>query len=240
MTEGVIVKNVIICCEVLKDELTLAMKKTGQNYPVIWVSSDYHQDPAKLKEKLQSEIDNIQDTDRILLGYGCCGNAIVGLKATTADLLICKVDDCIEILMRKPTQRFERKQATYFLSKGWLANTDKSILAERDYLVNRYGEKRAMKILKTMFSQYKYLLFIDSGVSDEESLHKLLDSSKQFAASVEMELQVEKSDVWFLQEFLIDQNNENFHIVSKGDSVPLRLVTDTSNSTEMSNIELKL
>ncbi len=90
------------------------MEKTGVSYPVIWISSDYHNNPEKLKVKLQSEIDQVQDADKILLGYGCCGNAIVDLKATTADLLFFKADDCIEILLTRPTLNLNGKKPHIF------------------------------------------------------------------------------------------------------------------------------
>lgn len=211
-------KTVIICCDVLKAEITSAMEKAGVNYPVIWISSEYHINPDQLRMKLQSEIDQLQDVERILLGYGCCGNAIIGLQATTADLLFFKADDCIEIMLTKPQEAFERPSATYFLSKGWLEGT-KSIIKEKEYLIKRYGEERAHKVMKAMLNHYRYLLFIDSGVADEESLNLMTETSRQFAASLDLQLQVEKSDCWILEEFLTNPHHEKFHMVTKGNTI---------------------
>jgi len=212
------VKNVIICCEVLKSELALAMEKTGVSYPVIWISSDYHMNPEKLRAKLQSEIDQVQDADRILLGYGCCGNAIIGLKATSADLLFFKAEDCIQIMLTRPNTKFERQKATYFLSKGWLEGT-KSILKEKEHMIQRYGEKRANRLLKSMLQNYRYLLFIDSGVVDEKTLDSMIETSRQFAAGADLELKIEKSDCWLLEQLLTNHENANLHLVARGNTV---------------------
>jgi hypothetical protein len=70
-----------------------------------------------------------------------------------------------------------------------------------------------------MLKNYRYLLFIDSGVADEQSLNAMVEASRQFAAGLELELQVEKSDVWILREFLINHSNDHFHMVKRGGTV---------------------
>jgi len=225
------VKIVIICCEVLKAELTMLMEKTGIYYPVIWISSDYHLNPEKLRLKLQSEIDQVRDADRILLCYGCCGNAIIGLKATTADLLFFKTEDCIEIMLTKPNTKFERQKATYFLSKGWLEGT-KSILKEKEYMIKRYGRERANKILKTMLNNYRYLLFIDSGVADEQAFNAMVETCGQFAAGMDLEFKVEKSDNWLLEQFLLNKPNDKFHLLPKGEVITSRIFNNGQENTQ--------
>jgi len=113
-------RRVLICCQVFENEINDLFSKIGISYPVVCISSEYHNDPKKLRVKLQEEIDNQHDADEILLGYGCCGNAVIGLRATTADLIIPEVEDCIAILLSKPEQKHQRQKGVYYLSKGWI------------------------------------------------------------------------------------------------------------------------
>jgi hypothetical protein len=196
----------------------LALERTGVSYPVIWVSADYHTYPDQLKAKLQDEIDNLRGYERVLLVYGCCGNAVKGLKATTAEIVLPKVDDCIELLLRKPAERFERKKRTYFLTKGWLEST-RGIMSEHRYMVKRYGESRALKIHKQMLKEYKYLMFIDTGVSDKEDMCNLLKSSGEIASLVDLELIVDQGNLWLLEKLVKTTIDENFLVIPKGETV---------------------
>ncbi|MGI6449161.1 MAG: DUF1638 domain-containing protein [Desulfitobacteriia bacterium] len=214
-------KNIILCCEILKNELNKALRQAGLSIPVIYISSDYHINPAKLRAKLQSTIDSLTGYDRILMGYGCCGQALVGLKATTAALVIPKVDDCIEIILSKTGEKFERRKATYFLSKGWLEST-RGIFYEHDQMVKKYGEARAKRLLHAMLHQYKYLMFIDTGVSEEpeeQDLKNLLATSEKFASMAGLELICEKGEIWLLEKLVREIVDEKFLVVSKGQAV---------------------
>jgi len=46
-------KEMIIACETLKDELLTAMERTGSQLPIIWIDSLYHMEPGMLRKKLQ-------------------------------------------------------------------------------------------------------------------------------------------------------------------------------------------
>ena len=121
-------RRVLICCEVFENEINDLFSKLGISYPIICISSEYHNDPKKLRVKLQEEIDNQHAADEILLGYGSCGNAVIGLRATTADLIIPEMEDCIAILLSKSGQKHERQKGVYYLSKGWI-DSPKDFLA---------------------------------------------------------------------------------------------------------------
>ncbi len=79
-------KNLIIVCENLKDEVTLLCKKITENYniksmpQIIYMDSKYHNKPEKLNLKLQEIIDENKEYETITLLYGQCGNAVLGLK----------------------------------------------------------------------------------------------------------------------------------------------------------------
>ncbi|HHV65586.1 MAG TPA: DUF1638 domain-containing protein [Peptococcaceae bacterium] len=213
-------KKAIICCEVLKDELSKILKEKGLSYPVVWVPSEYHNNPEQLRTKLQLEIDSLNGYEAILLGYGCCGNATAGLIASTAQLIIPRTEDCIEILLSAGDKKFVRRSRTYFLSKGWL-KSPKGITAELDRLQRRYGEQRAKRIIKAMLKEYRFLLYIDSAVSGEEELKELLKRSEEFAVAAGLEFIVEEGNCSLLKKLVCGSESRDFVIVPKGGKVDL-------------------
>lgn len=210
-------RYVVIACQTLADELNLAMQETGCQYPVIWVDSEYHLDPDKLRAKLQEEIDALENTDSILFAYGCCGNGLVGLKASTANLVIPRTDDCISMVLSKPGEKFERQKRTYFLTKGWMEGS-KSILTEYNHALDRYGEKRAKRLFELMFKHYTHLMLIDTGAYD---LDTYADKAGELAKKMNLELVPAKGGVWFLRKLLTGPYDQDFCMVEKGGTVEM-------------------
>jgi len=227
-------KPVVICCEILKGELSALLEKTKTPCPVVWISAEYHSNPGNLRNKLQLEIDLLTDADRIFLGFGCCGNAVAGLKATTADLIIPRADDCIEIMLSSTEQSdalpsgaslcVERPKNTYFLSKGWLESA-KGLLAEYDRMIKRYGPDRARRLFNKMLYEYRFLMFLNTGVAKAE-LEVLLEKSRQLASVADLELIVQKAACGLLEKMVKHLNGAEeelretgFLIVKKGETV---------------------
>ncbi|GBF32598.1 hypothetical protein DCCM_0794 [Desulfocucumis palustris] len=205
----------IIACRTLEDELNLAMRETGCGCPVIWVESDYHLDPNLLRSKLQLEIDNLKDIESVLFAYGCCGNGLVGLKATTAGLIIPRTEDCISMVLGRPGEKFERQKQVYFLTRGWMEGS-KSILAEYSHAMERYGEKRTKRIFELMLKHYRYFMLIDTGAY---KLEDCFDKAEELAKNTDLELIMAKGDIWFLKKLLTGPYNDDFCLIPKGGTV---------------------
>jgi len=208
-------RNVIIACQTLYDELNLAVNETHCEYPVVWVSSEYHSDPNRLRSKLQQEIDAQNGFDNILFAYGFCGNAVIGLKASTANLIFPKTDDCISMLLSKPEEKYERMKETYFLTKGWIENS-KSLLNEYLNAVNRYGEKRTKRIFQIMLKHYNKLMLIDTGAYN---VADYWDKAKKIAGIADLELFTGKGNLWLLKKLLTGPYDDDFIIIDKGQTV---------------------
>jgi len=210
-------EKIVIACETLKDELTAAVNSTGCQLPIIWIDSKYHMEPDGLRKKLQEEIDSITTAENILLAFGCCGNALIGVKANTANLIIPKTDDCISMVLQKLGEKFARPEKTYFLTKGWIESS-RSLAAEYQRAVERYGEQRAEKIFKFMLNSYKYLMLIDTQSYD---VKKYKSEAEKLARITNMELVVERGGIWFLEKLLTGPYDDNFCIIPKGQEVKI-------------------
>jgi hypothetical protein len=129
-----------------------------------------HVNPEKLNRILQESIDlSAPSADIILLGYGLCSMAAVGLVSKSCTLIIPKVDDCGAIFLGSATE-YNRQilsvPGTIYMSKGWLeAGTP---LFEQGDMVKRYGEEKAQELLQVMFKSYTRLVFINTGTSESK------------------------------------------------------------------------
>ncbi len=129
-----------------------------------------HLVPNNLKQALQTAIDeNSQHYDTIILGYGVCAMAVVGLKANDCTLVIPKVDDCIDMFLGSRAARAEQNKkelGTYYLTKGWIEVSD-TLLDDYHRSVEKYGEEKAIMIMDIMLKHYKRLVYIDTGVENQ-------------------------------------------------------------------------
>ena len=87
----------VIACETVIEEM---LPFLPEDVPHEVLDFGLHINPAELKNVLQEKINEAsQHAEVLLLGYGLCSMAVVGLKATTATLVIPRTDDCIAIFL---------------------------------------------------------------------------------------------------------------------------------------------
>ena len=125
-------KTIMIACKTIERELKKAIRDTGISYPCTWLESGLHNYPEKLREALQKTLDEISsETERVILAFGYCGNAVNGLKTGNFQLILPRVDDCITLMLGsfKKRQEISAEAASYFLTKGWL-DGERNIWAE--------------------------------------------------------------------------------------------------------------
>lgn len=126
-----------------------------------------HNTPEVLRIELKREIDVIENTNEIVIAYGRCGNALIGIGSEKVSLVMPKYDDCIQMLLWKCSFSKEKRMNSYFGSNGWLLGKE-DLGYEYDRMKIKYGKKRALKITQYMFKNYKYLTFIKTKVENEE------------------------------------------------------------------------
>lgn len=125
-----------------------------------------HVNPIQLRSALQETIDaSATGFDTILLGYGLCSQAVVGLHANGCTLIVPKVDDCIAIFLGSDQaykDQYRSEPGTYYLTKGWIEVGD-SPFSEYDRVVEKYGEEKARRLMSRMFRNYSRLALINTG-----------------------------------------------------------------------------
>jgi hypothetical protein len=143
-----------------------------------------HLVPKNLKNMLQAAIDeNCAAYDTVILGYGLCSMAVVGLVARDCALVVPKVDDCIAIFLGSGeayANQAKKEPGTYYLTKGWIEVSD-TLLDEYNRIAVKYGEERATQIMQIMLKNYKRLVYIDTGVTDQDKYREIAQkTAKRF------------------------------------------------------------
>ncbi|WP_368292946.1 DUF1638 domain-containing protein [Dehalobacter sp. TBBPA1] len=211
--------KIIIACQTIKDEVCLALKETGVDYPVLFIESGLHNYPDLLRRRLQESINQLENVDTVLFAFGYCGNSLVGLTSPTAALIIPKADDCISLLLGSHELRMSlsREMGTYFLTKGWLDN-EKSLLSEYQHYIEKYGSAKADMIIKTMLHHYKRLMIIDTQTCQPE---EIMAKTENFAKSLELQHETITGSSRFLKKLFTGPWDEEFITVKPGDTVTL-------------------
>ena len=159
--------KVVACATVIEEMLPFL--PVGVEHEVL--DFGLHLQPEKLRQSLQATIDAASVTaDSIILGYGLCSLAVVGLTAHNCTLVVPRVDDCIAIFLGSHAaykEQSSQEPGTYYLTKGWIEVSD-TPFEEYNRLVERYGQARADRIMQLMLKNYTRLAYIDTGQYDQE------------------------------------------------------------------------
>lgn len=205
--------TVILSCPMIKKELLSMMEEENISLPVYFLPAELHNDMDKMRSFLQDIIDHLAFVDRVVITASRCGNATVGLRATTAELLLPRGADCIDLLLsEKDLASRVRPERAIFLTDSWVESTSQS---EYSYeaLAARYGEDAAAELLKTMYRDYRRYIFLDSGVYDVAALERSMESK---AAMLNMTTERRKAPCAALRKLVKGEIDEDFLLVPKG------------------------
>jgi hypothetical protein len=162
----------IIACPTVVEEILMILP-AGVKTQVL--DFGLHVNPNKLHQTLQQAIDTAaREADTIILGYGLCSNAVVGLSAENCTLVVPRVDDCIAIFLGSTSAYLEQSRkepGTYYLTKGWIEVCD-TPFEEHRRLVERYGQARADKMMDIMLKNYTRLAYINTGHADQDKCRR--------------------------------------------------------------------
>lgn len=159
----------LIGCKVVVDALRPYL---SEGLEVEVLDAGLHVRPGELTAALQHAIDNASGSyENLVLAYGLCSGAVVGLRATGCRLLVPLADDCIAFFLGSAQvyhQLQERMPGTYFLSRAWV-EAGITPFAEFEAMAEKWGEVRAERLLRATFRHYRRILFVRTGPGEEES-----------------------------------------------------------------------
>jgi len=177
----------VIACEVLFRELCLCAARARSIVELIFLRRGLHDNPDTLRERLQSIIDETDESrcQAVALGYALCSNGVAGLRARGIPLVLPRAHDCITLLLgsKEAYQRqFSARPGTYYYSGGWVEREADRVPrkpedgagldAPFDELVAKYGRDNAeylWRLRSSWIERYTHATFIDTGLGDLEA-----------------------------------------------------------------------
>ena len=211
-------RSKIIACKTVLEEMKPLLPPDLES---LTLESGLHLHPDKLRDALQALIDEITaDTQTIILGYGLCSMGVIGLKAAESTLVVPQIDDCVAIFLgsrRAYKKELSQEPGTYFLSKGWI-EAGITLLDEWKRMEERYGKRRAEKLMERMLQQYRRLAFIDMGHQDQEP-YRLF--SQRAAKKLNLYYQEIKGTPEFLEKMCNGPWDEEFVVAPPGHTIRL-------------------
>ena len=212
-------EKLIIACENLKDEVNLILNELNINSSIIWIDSQLHNIPDKLRVKIQEEIDKAEDDRDILLLFGCCGGGTVGLKSKKNKLICPKVDDCFSLYLGGNEQRKDLYKSvySYFFTKRYIED-ELSLYHEIERVKEKYGDKKAKIIIDMMIGKYQFIRVIDTGAYN---VNDILDKTTKLAKDWNMEHEILKGDLSILYKALEGNWDEDFIKINCEDSIEM-------------------
>lgn len=213
-------QTVLLACHTMQDELELVLQQSGITYPVIYFESGLHSTPELLRQTIQEQINTLDTADVILMAFGCCGNGLVGLKAAHAKLIIPQIDDCISLLLGSSAARkaVPNEVSTYFVTKGWL-DPDGNIMWSYRSWAERYGERKALRLVKKMLNNYTRFLIIDTGAY---KLDSVLAHIRKASEELNMHYEVTSGSLCLLHKLVTGPWDKEFISIEPGQETTLQ------------------
>ena len=182
-------KSIILSCPTLKKELLAALASHNSEIPVHFMPYQLHNDVKYLHEYVQKMIDSLENVDRIYICTTGCGGGTIGLKATTAELVLPRTRDCLDILLSGDNlKRDDRRNLRgIYYTASWM-DFDKNSEIDPEKLIAKRGQEEAEEFLDDCMAvvcknirevkEYFDEAGTDiAGMSDED----ILDASEVFA-----------------------------------------------------------
>jgi hypothetical protein len=159
-------RTLVMACATVIEEM-LPLLPSGMQHRVF--DFGLHINAQRLRQTLQETIDAVSGQfDTIILGYGLCSQALIGMKANNCRLVAPRVDDCIAIFLGSRSTyslQCRTEPGTYYLTKGWIEVGD-TPFSDYERTVQRYGKERAEYIYKILMGNYTRLALINTGQYD--------------------------------------------------------------------------
>jgi hypothetical protein len=219
--------KVVACATVIEEMLPLLPQDVA--YEIL--DFGLHRTPEKLRSKLQKTIDAASATaDTIILGYGLCAMAVVGLNATACTLVVPRVDDCIAIFLGSATvykQQTSQEPGTYYLTKGWIEVND-TPFAEHVRLVERYGPERAERMIQLLLKNYTRLALINTGHYD---LERYRDYTRRMAEQFGLRYEEIPGSTALVKKMLYGPWDDDFVVARPGETISFADFRTTATTT---------
>ncbi|MBX2997280.1 MAG: DUF1638 domain-containing protein [Caldilineaceae bacterium] len=176
-----------LCCNALTRMVYFCAALSPHQVDVDLFELGLHNQPSELRKRLQARIDEVADQkyDAIVLAYGLCGQATLGLTARRIPLVIPRAHDCITLFLGSRQRykiEFEAEPGTYWYTLDYIERRENANVTlgfglgadpakQYEEYVTKFGKDNAdylMEVMGMWQSHYKRAAFIDLKLGDGE------------------------------------------------------------------------
>lgn len=206
--------KVIACAAVIEE---IGHLPSGMELKVL--DFGLHIDPGKLKTAIQQSIDETRPpVEVIILGYGLCSQAAVGLRSQNCSLIIPRIDDCMALFLgSQEAYRQQNRQApgTYYLTRSWIEAGDNPF-DEYNRLEMAHGSEKASEIMNQIFKNYTRIGLINTG---QYSLDESRNYARHYAQKLNLYFEEIAGSDSFLSAMLYGPWDSRFMVVPPGRTI---------------------
>ncbi|HWQ56509.1 MAG TPA: DUF1638 domain-containing protein [Bryobacteraceae bacterium] len=185
----------LISCEILYREVCAVVARSKNHVDIEFLTKGLHDaGTGPMLETLQAAVDRTEQGqvryDAICLGYGLCGNGLVGLTARGTPLVLPRAHDCITLFLgnkERYLQYFNDNPGVYFTTTGWIERGEGSELTQlslekqgfgKTYedLVAKYGEDNAQYLYEQLGKygvRYRQFTYIEMGLEPDDQFERV-------------------------------------------------------------------
>lgn len=167
-------KAIILTCRTIESEIAYLLNEGNLDIPVISMDPGLHETPDNLRNTVQEMIDRIDNVEFILLGYGICGNGLIGLTSKNASIVLPQFSDCIAMFLGSD-ERYRAnlggEMGAFFLTGGWLKHFNPRQKFYED-LIPKLGDEKAQKLARRMLANYKRFALVETEAEDTDVVFK--------------------------------------------------------------------
>ena len=210
-------KSVILSCPTLRGELLAALAAHKADIPVHFMPYKLHNDVKFLHEYVQNMIDSFANVDRIYICTTGCGGGTIGLKATTAELVLPRTRDCLDILLSGDDLKRDDRRDLHgiYYTASWM-DFGKNSEIDPEKLIAKRGQEEAEAFLRKLYNGFKDFYIIDTGCYDVEEVREYASTLMNILGT---EIKVVKGEYKVLHKMVTHQIDKDFVIVPKGEAV---------------------
>ncbi|MBQ7318249.1 MAG: DUF1638 domain-containing protein [Phascolarctobacterium sp.] len=210
-------KAIILSCPTLRGELLTALTVHNADIPVHFMPYELHGDIKYLHEYVQKMIDSFANVDRIYICTTGCGGGTIGLKATTAELVLPRTRDCLDILLSgDDLKRDDRRNLRgIYYTASWM-DFSKNSEIDVEKLIAKHGQEEAEAFLRKLYNGFKDFYVIDTGCYDVEEVRTYLEPLMKILGTNIKEV---KGEYKILHKMVTHQIDQDFVVVPKGECV---------------------
>ena len=229
----------IIACRIFNRELSYLASQSENQVDITWVGRGLHNTPEKLCARLKNAADAVYDQiesgeleskpDYIVLGYGLCSRAVVGIRCRDIPIVIPRTDDCIAVFLgsqERYMREFSEGGGAYWLNSGWIEQSpklfDSENLKRRRWLeyAEKFGEDNAdylIEIESSWEKNYDTICYVHSDIYDSPGHYGI---AKKEAEKKEWRLKELKGDDRMLKMMVDgDWNEDEFLVLRPGERI---------------------